>query len=624
MAEPRQTAENFWPLLDAACSNVLSASQAEELAALLESDPPTRSLFVDHMQLRRDIELLSRTQRVFDESVARIEAMAPKASPPLPSVPFLGIHGSFDNLSSGWAVAYLIATVVVSIGITIAAITHVSDPESTQLVQESDSLPCSPPPRTSVVGHITGMVDCAWEGSKVMAQGSGENARKAMKSSVAIGDRLAISSGLLEITYNTGAKVILQGPVTYEVESAAGGYLAIGKLTARLENNKKLTLKKEEQSASRSSFSVPSSSFAVRTPTAIVTDLGTEFGVEVPNSGDVTVHVFEGKVECRSTTPGLSASSTTLVTAGQTSKVGNGKVNIVSDPGVTKRFVRSIANSSKPSAVAPSTVLAYWRFEEEVPPATSELNSSGIQDNVIRDWSNHWNHLNYCPALPDGIGTYVASTDVPPKTMFRGAASGGSKSFNSGALDPQKCGVLFHDAAMHGYQFNFTESFTIEGFFKTDGNQSASDMMAILFKGTRIPAYLVSVNRKSPGAVQFTLFSNTGKEVSATVSDRNYADGRWHYFAASYSAGRPGVSRVASLLIGNEDGSCKRGSKKIGAKFVLNTPMNDLLIGRKLHHVQGRIEGHFHGLIDELRIHRGVCAEEQLLFAPAIENRRLP
>ena len=29
----------------------------------------------------------------------------------------------------------------------------------------------------------------------------------------------------MEITYDTGAKVILQGPVTYEVESHDGGFL---------------------------------------------------------------------------------------------------------------------------------------------------------------------------------------------------------------------------------------------------------------------------------------------------------------------------------------------------------------------------------------------------------------
>ena len=55
-----------------------------------------------------------------------------------------------------------------------------------------------------------------------------------MKSLVALNDEFVLASGLMEITYDTGAKVILQGPVTYEVE-ANGGYLAVGKLTGKLE-----------------------------------------------------------------------------------------------------------------------------------------------------------------------------------------------------------------------------------------------------------------------------------------------------------------------------------------------------------------------------------------------------
>ena len=36
--------------------------------------------------------------------------------------------------------------------------------------------------------------------------------------------------------------------------------------------------------------------FSVRTPTATVTDLGTEFGVEVSKEGHTTSHVFRGSV----------------------------------------------------------------------------------------------------------------------------------------------------------------------------------------------------------------------------------------------------------------------------------------------------------------------------------------
>ena len=79
----------------------------------------------------------------------------------------------------------------------------------------SDSLLTEPLPAS--VGRITGMVDC-----------------KIGDSRVSLGQKIDLASGLMEITYDTGAKVILQGPVTYSVE-ANGGYLAVGKLTGKLE-----------------------------------------------------------------------------------------------------------------------------------------------------------------------------------------------------------------------------------------------------------------------------------------------------------------------------------------------------------------------------------------------------
>ena len=81
----------------------------------------------------------------------------------------------------------------------------------------------------------------------------------------------------MEITYRTGSKVILQGPAIYEVDTRNGGHLLIGKLTGKVET-------------------AEAKGFSVRTPTAIVTDLGTEFGVEVDRQGSTTSHVFRGSV----------------------------------------------------------------------------------------------------------------------------------------------------------------------------------------------------------------------------------------------------------------------------------------------------------------------------------------
>ena len=94
----------------------------------------------------------------------------------------------------------------------------------------------------------------------------------------------------MEISYDSGAKVILQGPVRYEVESAAGGFLSVGKLTAKVESAK------QQAAISKSPNLQISKLFVVKTPTATVTDLGTEFGVEVSKSGTTETHVFVGKI----------------------------------------------------------------------------------------------------------------------------------------------------------------------------------------------------------------------------------------------------------------------------------------------------------------------------------------
>ena len=134
----------------------------------------------------------------------------------------------------------------------------------------------------------------------------------------------------MEITYNTGAKVILQGPVTYEIESAASGFLSLGKLTARLEKNvasgQWSGAGKSEIPNPQSPIANPSSLstihyplFTIKTPTAIVTDLGTEFAVEVSEQGGDRVCVFQGKVMVR--TSNGHVSHELALTEGQSSLV---------------------------------------------------------------------------------------------------------------------------------------------------------------------------------------------------------------------------------------------------------------------------------------------------------------
>jgi hypothetical protein len=201
------------------------------------------------------------------------------------SVPYTfldnAIHGTFGYLSSDWLVSYLVATIIFVVGSLITS--HIYIPQPEQIVDNSPSIAPAVQPERNLVGQVTGLVDCHWNDSRTAAY---------LGHRVAAGDEFALVSGLVEITYDTGAKVLLQGPVTYQVDSPRGGFLSVGKLTARVE--------KKEARDQESDF-LNSALFAVRTPTAVVTDLGTEFGVEVSDTGETQSHVFLGAVQLQQT-----------------------------------------------------------------------------------------------------------------------------------------------------------------------------------------------------------------------------------------------------------------------------------------------------------------------------------
>lgn len=107
------------------------------------------------------------------------------------------------------------------------------------------------------------------------------------------GSRIDVAAGLVQVTHLDGANVVIEGPASYQVLSGKSGRLIRGRLAARTEHDDTTNL------ADRPAVAVPNDTplFTVITPQRLVHDLGTEFGVEVQESGDAGVHVFEGLVE---------------------------------------------------------------------------------------------------------------------------------------------------------------------------------------------------------------------------------------------------------------------------------------------------------------------------------------
>ena len=303
----------------------------------------------------------------------------------------LGSAATFT--SSGWPLAYMVATVVLGVGLIVGAYVRVSQPTQltlpslagTDLKGWSGRGTGGEGNVSSIIGRITGMVDCVWEGAGGGVQGSeNDNQQSAIrnqKSVVAIGDRLALRSGLLEITYDTGAKVILQGPVTYQVDSAAGGYLSVGKLTARLEKNMGLPSpfgrgaggEGGSNSLVAANFRLSNQEseirnqrlFTIITPTAIVTDLGTEFGVEVDDRGNAKCEVFRGLVEFQPTAANATKTLQPLrMRPGDTAIVQSGRVVHTQSRDASRTgFVRQLPSTNNVSGIRRGLV-AYWSFDD--------------------------------------------------------------------------------------------------------------------------------------------------------------------------------------------------------------------------------------------------------------------
>src|SRR5262249_51976283 len=139
---------------------------------------------------------------------------------------------------------------------------------------------------------------------------------------------LKLESGLAEVRFQCGARVVLDGPATLELLSGRSARLLRGKLSARVPE--------------------AAAGFEVLSPQGKVIDRGTEFGVAGGEGGATDVYVFAGKVE-----PHASGAMDVAVnlTEHQTARIAAGKVTRA--PVAAGQFVRAIV---PPPVVCPRTL----------------------------------------------------------------------------------------------------------------------------------------------------------------------------------------------------------------------------------------------------------------------------
>jgi hypothetical protein len=172
------------------------------------------------------------------------------------------------------------------------------------------------------------------------------------------------------------------------------------------------------------------------------------------------------------------------------------------------------------------------------------------------------------PAVLDSIGadgghhlitfnaagnTYPTTFDVPPASLFGNGYTGGSYSFNAKAFAGMS-GALFYPQDVYGNVVSFLGGFSVELFFKTDGDRSTNGFMQLVMQGENFFRFGIIVNEPEPGNVRFAVHDDQGHVPPVDLTARNYADGEWHSLIAKYQP-HVGANGSFTLSIANTNGT---------------------------------------------------------------------
>jgi fructan beta-fructosidase len=318
----------------------------------------------------------------------------------------------------------------------------------------------------------------------------------------------------------------------------------------------------------------------------------------------------------------------------------NSTLNIFPVPATNASYYVVVSNDggSTTSSVAPLTVngpysVAYWRMENQITAPNNQGVPSwpGIADADTKLGQGLFTTGSLPAAIDDLItfnglsgGPVTLSTNVAPPAMFVNGHSAGNYSYAAEAISNVD-GCLVFPQDQYGDELDFTGPFSLELFFKTDGNRSTSGVMQLIAQGTdtgQTFRYGIDINAAAAGAVRFVVAnSSLGQTNVVAASGANYADGQWHYLLAVGDT-LSGTQGQLRLTIVNQDGSQASATNDLPAGF-LPLPAEDngnLFVGRNSYPVSVTPKT-FLGFIDEVQLTAGVVPDVwRIGRVPAIDN----
>lgn len=347
--EPSERPEP-WTLFDAACSGVLTEVQTGELRRMLLTSRAARSDYLQYCAMHTDLCFQIRARQAEHALAYRVAADAAPArrggegASATPAV-YGWLRRSMASLSQPGRFGLFVASVtIMSLLLTTAQI-----PWQRHVVDSSDV--DSPIEAAPVFARWNAVGDCRWSDSEVP------------RAELRANDQFDLASGVAEIQFGHGARLLLHGPCRLQILAKTKVRLAQGVVLAQIAETAR--------------------GFAVLTPQAEVVDLGTEFSIEVTPRGETNVQVLLGLVELR--VPARDQPPALTLAAGQGGRADAMGLNRVEHGGRFAELQSALQRAARSSAKGGGVRIIFQNGKELSPLAGGGV-YHGCQDvRLVKD-----------------------------------------------------------------------------------------------------------------------------------------------------------------------------------------------------------------------------------------------
>lgn len=313
----------------AMCNGTITAEETAQLDELLNRDAVARAFYNNYLFLHG--ELYSQHAALGAETELRPEVSEPVARR--------------ASARKAWRSWFAVAAALVGVAAVSSWLTHALSAGRGQAVSVATVTAAD---SAGSVARVTATRNCSW------AEGSDVGYGTRLKA----GQRLELTTGLVEVTFDDGAVVVLEGPAIFDVEASGRAQLHDGRLAAEVPERAR--------------------GFEVITSRLNVVDLGTEFGVMAESAGATEVHVFKGVVKAQLFDDTGHQVRTVELNTAEAARIEPASAMVARIPARDDEFVRSLS-----VAVGPHDgLLAYDGFN--YPSGTLDEQNGGY------GWAGPW------------------------------------------------------------------------------------------------------------------------------------------------------------------------------------------------------------------------------------------